>query len=164
MENFVFTREDIVFINSNLSEEMYAKTKASLLMDLTGYIVKAGTEDSFSFSEWKFSEAETINDTVYYKGNGFSGTSVYNLIQNKTQEAKTILFTLCKIIDFAINNKINLCCNGLNGILYNGKDFLFLPEELYNRCCLNQGKEEFNNLQNQWKDSSLEGSNALILQ
>ena len=164
MENFVFTREDIVFINSNLSEEMYAKTKASLLMDLTGYIVKAGTEDSFSFSEWKFSEAETINDTVYYKGNGFSGTSVYNLIQNKTQEAKTILFTLCKIIDFAINNKINLCCNGLNGILYNGKDFLFLPEELYNRCCLNQGKEEFNNLQNQWKDSSLEGSNALRFQ
>ena len=65
MEKFVFTREDTVFINSNLSEEMYAKTKASLLMDLTGYIVKAGTDDSFSFSEWKFSEAETINDTVH---------------------------------------------------------------------------------------------------
>ena len=163
MEKLAYTENNTVYLNSNLTEELFAKTKSSLLMNEEGLLVKV-QKDSFATEKWYFRESKTVEDTVYYTGFDFEGTDVYSLIQENSQKAKEILYKLCELFVYAIKNEINLPCNGLKGILYSKDSFLFLPENLFNRVAMNSGKESYQKIQNEWIDTTLSKPQGMILQ
>ena len=62
MENILSIKNDFIYLNSSLSEELFAKTKFSLMLNETGYIVSKSTDGTFSdFKPWKFTGTKTIN-------------------------------------------------------------------------------------------------------
>ena len=57
MEKLAYTENNTVYLNSNLTEELFAKTKSSLLMNEEGLLVKV-QKDSFAMekSAWEGKE------------------------------------------------------------------------------------------------------------
>ena len=119
MENILSIKNDYIYLNSSLSEELFAKTKFSLMLNETGYIVSKSTDGTFSdFKPWKFTGTKTINDTAYFSGDGFSGKNAEDIIYSNSPDTDTLLFAVCQAYMNAVSQNISLPCNGPQGILY----------------------------------------------
>ena len=67
MNDIVFTENDKVFLNSFLTEESFAKTKLSNLMDCEGLLVSKKRSEFFSCQIWKFTLTEFKNGSVFLR-------------------------------------------------------------------------------------------------
>lgn len=164
MENILSIKNDFIYLNSSLSEELFAKTKFSLMLNETGYIVSKSTDGTFSdFKPWKFTGTKTINDTAYFSGDGFSGKNAEDIIYSNSPDTDTLLFAVCQAYMNAVSQNISLPCNGPQGILYDRENqkLLFVPEKNFEKCAKNLGKKEYFQIQNSWRDSAANGKEAL---
>lgn len=160
--DFIKCEDGIIYLNSNLDEMMFAKTKFSLLLDETGIIAKTDNNKIWNqFSEWKFSESRTIKEIeekVYFCGN-FSGIPLSKMIETENPQTEKALYSVCEIYANAINKNIKIPCNGAAGIIVNqeNNEILFLPEKTLDRSAANFGKTFYNYIQNNWRDYIAQG-------
>lgn len=161
MQDILRTKGSSILLNSSLSEEQFAKTKCSRLLDETGYSVHFKSEDDAPvFTSWKFSGTKTIDEQAYFYGEWEETVSVENIIFKGGQEALQTLFLICRAYSEADKKNIDLPCNGMAGILVKNNELLFVPEKTFDRCAMNSGKKEYNKIQNLWRDNIAEGSEA----
>lgn len=150
-------KEKKLWLNSNLNEMMFGKTKFSLLLEESGLLAEKTPEATWNkFSEWKFNEIRTKNEKVYFCGD-FCGTPLLRLIETEgadCQIAKEAVFSVCEIYSNVINQNIKIPCNGATGIIVNQEEgqILFLPEKTFDRSAANLGKSLYNYFQNDWRD------------
>ena len=160
--DFIKCADGIIFLNSNLDEMMFAKTKFSLLLDETGIIAKTDNNKIWNqFSEWKFSESRTIEEKVYFCGN-FNGIPLSKMIETENPQTEKALYSVCEVYANAINQNIKIPCNGAAGIIVNQEndEILFLPEKTFDRSAANFGKAFYNYIQNNWRDYIAQGAVA----
>lgn len=161
MKNLLIVQNDSVMLNSKFDEVTFGKAKVSLLMKENGYIAEKNSDGNFShFIKWNFTETKSLDGEVYFCGKFCSARTANELLEDFSENRKKILFDLCCAYDSAIENNIPLPCNGLSGILYNENSILFLPENLFDRSCRACGNEFYNQTQNKWKNSILDGQSA----
>ena len=161
MQDILRTNGSSILLNSSLSEEQFAKTKCSRLLDETGYSVQFKSEDDAPlFTPWKFAGTKTIDEQAYFFGEWEEAVSVENIIFKGGQEALQTLFLICRAYSEADRKNIDLPCNGMAGILVKNNALLFVPEKTFDRCALNSGREEYDRIQNLWRDSIADGSAA----
>lgn len=156
MENILSIKNETIYLNSSLSEELFAKTKFSLMLKETGYVISKAADGTFScFMPWSFTGTKTIDDIVYFSGEGFSGKNAEDLICSNSAETDSLLDAVCQAYINAIAQNIPLPCNGPQGILYDTENqkLLFVPEKNFEKCAKNLGKKEYFQVQNNWKDS-----------
>ena len=146
-----------LWLNSNLDEMMFGKTKFSLLLEETGILAEKLPDGTWNkFSEWKFEEIKTKNEKVYFCGY-FCGTSLLRIIEKEGADsikANEALFAICEIYSNAIKQNIKIPCNGAAGIIVNKDEgkILFVPEKTFDRSAANLGKTLYNYFQNDWRD------------
>ena len=165
MEN-ILSAEKEVLLRTSLDEMMFAKTKFSSLMYEKGYIAESdGTDGGVRFSEWAFSGTKTIDGTVYFSGEGFTGTAVSELPEKNVSndEIKQILFAICRAYDCAQKQDIQLPCAGPSAVLYDEKTkrLLFVPQKTFGRSCANLGKEQYNLIIDPWCEAAFSGNRAM---
>lgn len=165
MEN-ILSAEKEVLLRTSLDEMMFAKTKFSSLMYEKGYIAESdGTDGGVRFSEWTFSGTKTIDGTVYFSGEGFTGTAVSELPEKNVSndEIKQILFAICRAYDCAQKQDIQLPCAGPSAVLYDEKTkrLLFVPQKTFGRSCANLGKEQYNLIIDPWCEAAFSGNRAM---
>ncbi|MBQ5999511.1 MAG: hypothetical protein IJL70_08595 [Treponema sp.] len=161
MQDILRTNGSSILLNSSLSEEQFAKTKCSRLLDETGYSVLFKSENKeLLFTPWKFSGTKTIDEQAYFFGEWEEAVSAEDIIFKGGQQAKQTLFFICRAYSEADKKNIELPCNGMAGILVKKDELLFVPEKTFDRCAMNLGKDEYNRIQNLWRDSIAEGSAA----
>ena len=176
---------------TSLSEEEYAKTKFSRHMEGEGFIAREESDGKITFLPWKFRGAVSTEEGVFFEGPYFDGQSISSILMNYSREEENskeepkkekipdnhdsskkgldtrALFFLIKSFTAAINENVSLPCNGIFGILYsekNGKEALFLPEKAFNRSVMNLGKEKYAVIQEPYRDTNLNGKEALIFE
>lgn len=158
----VKTEENKIWLNSNLNETMFGKTKFSLLLEENGILAEKQPDGKWNkFSEWKFEEIRTKNDKVCFCGN-FPGKTLLDIMEKEPAEADEALLAVCEIYAHAIENNIRIPCNGAAGIiadLAEGK-ILLLPEKTFDRAAANLGKDLYNYFQNDWRDFIASGNSA----
>lgn len=146
-----------LWLNSNLDEMMFGKTKFSLLLEETGILAEKLPDGTWNkFSEWKFEEIKTKNEKVYFCGD-FCGTSLLRIIEKESADSintNEALFAICEIYSNAIKQNIKIPCNGAAGIIVNKDEekILFVPEKTFDRSAANLGKTLYNYFQNDWRD------------
>ena len=160
MNDIVFTENDKVFLNSSLTEESFAKTKLSNLMDCEGLLVLKENSEFFSAQIWKFNLTEFKNGSVFFTKEGFSGSTLDSFITQKSENLCEILFDVVSAINFARKNGFSVPCNAPKGILYNKNAVLFLPEKTFSNCARLCGKSEYEKSSNIWLDSASSGKKA----
>lgn len=163
MQDILRTNGSSILLNSSLSEEQFAKTKCSRLLDETGFSVlfSSETEDAAPlFTPWKFTGTKTIDEQAYFFGEWKEAVSAEDIILKGGQQASQTLFLICRAYSEADKKNIALPCNGMAGILVKNNELLFVPEKTFDRCAMNSGKDEYNRIQNLWRDSIAEGSAA----
>ncbi len=155
--DLVKSEEENLFLNSNLNEMMFGKTKFSLLLEESGLVAEKLPDGTWNkFSEWKFKEIRTKNEKVYFCGD-FCGTPLLRLIETEgadSQTANEAVFSVCEIYSNAVKQNIKIPCNGAAGIIVNKNEgkILFLPEKTFDRSAANLGKTLYNYSQNDWRD------------
>ena len=102
MNDIVFTENDKVFLNSFLTEESFAKTKLSNLMDCEGLLVSKKKSEFFSCQIWKFTLTEFKNGSVFFTKEGFSGCTLDSYISQKSENLLKILVVF-KLYSFHVN-------------------------------------------------------------
>ena len=160
MNDIVFTENDKVFLNSFLTEESFAKTKLSNLMDCEGLLVSKKNSEFFSCQIWKFTLTEFKNGSVFFTKEGFSGCTLDSYISLKSENLSEILFDVVSAVNFARKNGFSVPCNAPKGILYNKNAVLFLPEKLFSNCARLSDKTEYEKSSNIWVDSASSGKKA----
>lgn len=163
-------------LKTSLNEEMFAKTKFSNLLDETGVLAEKLDENKFVFSPWKFSGTKSDESDVYFEGGGFEGETVSSILikandgtKEDEKKAEKALSFLAEVYTYALsgknNSKIDIPCSGVYGILYGlsgeKEAILFVPEKTFDKCAANLGKEDYNIMQEPWRDSALKGKDAL---
>lgn len=163
MQTIFFVRDNELFLNSSLSEELFAKTKFSLLLDETGWKVSRTENNDFSFSKWRFTGTKTLNNEVFFTAPDFSGKNADDIICTSTDNTN-LLFSLIQIFETAAKKDIPLPCNGPSGIIYESstETFIFAPEKVFEKCSSNLGKDFYKEIQGNWKDNLLEGNSSLL--
>ena len=155
-----------LWLNSNLNEMMFGKTKFSLLLEETGILAEKQPDGTWNkFSPWKFEEIKTINEKVYFCGD-FCGASLLRIIETEgvdSQKAEDALFSVCEIYSNAIKQNVKIPCNGAAGIIINSEEekILFVPEKTFDRSAANLGKTLYNYFQNDWRDYIATGNSAV---
>lgn len=155
-----------LWLNSNLNEMMFGKTKFSLLLEETGILAEKLPDGTWNkFSPWKFEEIKTQNEKVYFCGD-FCGTSLLRIIETEgadSQKAEDALFSVCEIYSNAIRQNVKIPCNGAAGIIINPEEgkILFVPEKTFDRSAANLGKTLYNYFQNDWRDYIATGNSAV---
>ena len=135
MQDILRTNGSSILLNSSLSEEQFAKTKCSRLLDETGYSVQFKSEDDAPlFTPWKFAGTKTIDEQADFFGEWEEAVSVENIIFKGGQEALQTLFLICRAYSEADRKNIDLPCNGMAGILVKNNALLFVPEKTFDRC------------------------------
>ncbi len=162
MQAIFFSHDNTVFLNTNLSEELFAKTKFSLLLQEEGFIVTP-TEEKIDFKPFKFTGTKTENEVVYFTAPDFTGKNAEDLVFTQ-KDKKALLFSIIEIYLKAAKENIKLPANGLQGIIFDkvNNRFLFAPEKIFDRACGNLGKKNYSEIQDCWRDSLLSGKEALL--
>ncbi len=171
MQGILSVREGTVYLNSNLNEDLFAKTKFSRMLDNAGILVKKDADGALSvFCEWKFDGTKTIADTAYFCGPYGTPAGVPTTVEDilsrsdsgneERHLAKEAIFAVCQAYSAAALQNVSLPCNGMAGVLYDGEQLLFVPEENFDRCAGNLGKEAYEEMQNLWRDSAANGKTA----
>lgn len=154
----------IVMLNSSLTEELFGKTKFSNLLSESGFIVEKDENGDFSkFSLWSFSGTKTINDEVFFTGEGFLGCPIASMPDNNfsNEDMRNALFAVCQAYTFALQQNVDLPCSGPSAVVYSKERLLFVPQKTFNLSCANLGKEDASLILEPWRDSALTGSGAM---
>ncbi len=120
----ILTSSEKTLLKTSLSEESFAKTKFSRLLDETGFIVRKQKNGKPEFIEWKFTGSKTIDDEVFFEGENFCGETVSSILvkaneggKKDSDKAKDALFSLVETYTSAIENSVPLPCSSVFGIL-----------------------------------------------
>lgn len=163
MTQIAFADNNKILLNTLLDETMFSKTHFTRFMNDTGFIVSKDSEENFSIIErWAFSGTMSINEKVYFYGEGFSGTPVA-FVEDENLKNRC-LFGICQAIDCAINKNIELSCNSIYGIFISDDEskLLFLPEKAFDKSAMHLPKSEYNEIQSCWLNQTLSGQKALL--
>lgn len=157
MKKIAHAKDGIVYVNSGLNEIMFAKTKFTTLMKEPGFIYK-----NQEFIPWTFDYTETQNEQVYFCGKDFDGKTAYEYLNTeKSKDKKNLILKICEAYTLAEKQDIAIPVISPHGILYDGTSLLFLPEKTFDRSCANFGKEEYEYIENCWRDSAAEQKESL---
>lgn len=170
--NIAAGSEKKTILNSLLTESAFSKIVLTLNLAEKGILAKADGKIfspdklKFTFTEWSF-EGTTVEDQsneVMFEGKGFEGRPLLAVLQSNQQAVKArAVFSLAACIGQALKENISLPANGAGGILYrenNGKpEFLFLPENLFEKASANASGENYAELQGFWLDKSFFSDN-----
>lgn len=154
MKDIVYTQDNKIFLNSNLTEESFAKTKFSNLLGEKGLIFSKTGEHFTSVEYWTFDSTKSIEDSVYFTKTGFSGKTLETIIIEENDDFNEALFCTVKAISYAQKKGFSVPCNGPAGILYNENQILFLPEKTFSSCAQHLEKSVYQKMQNIWVDSA----------
>lgn len=162
MEPIVTCKENLLYLDSNLTEEMFAKTRSSMLLNEEGILVSKNTDGSWSnFNTWRFSDIKTIDEKVYFIGNGFCGETAAVTLEKSFSDSGKTLYSISEAIENAIKSNISIPAVSLHGIIVNQDGILFLPEKTFDKCASNHGLEIYSQIRNEWTDSAASGITAL---
>lgn len=121
----ILTSSEKTLLKTSLSEESFAKTKFSRLLDEQGFIVKKQKDGKPEFIQWKFTGSKTIDDEVFFEGEKFEGETVSSILlkaneggKTDSEKAKDVLYSLVEIYTSAIENSVPLPCSSVFGILF----------------------------------------------
>lgn len=160
MKDIVFLKNDKIYLNSNLTEEMFAKTKFSNLLKEKGLLISKSIDGKFNkIEEWTFELPEFFEDSVHFT----KKTENFKTLDSIINEEKNVNFAILDVvsaISYAQKNNFSVPVNCPLGILLNEEKVLFLPEKTFDFCAKNLGLEEYNKLQNIWRDSVSSGKIA----
>ena len=154
----------LVMLNSSLTEELFGKTKFSNLLSENGFIVAQDENGDFSqFSAWSFTGTKTIDDEVFFTGEGFLGCPIASMPENgfSNDDVRDAIFAVCQAYTFALQQNIHLPCSGPSSVIYSTGKLLFVPQKTFNSSCANLGKNEADVILEPWRDSALTGSAAM---
>ena len=160
--DLVTVEKNTIYLNSNLDETMFGKTKFSLLLNENGIMFSKNENNQWvKKSDWKFNEIKTKDLKVFFCGN-FSGESLQSKIEKSSSDLNEYLYTICEIYVYCIKNKVTIPCNGPYGIIINSEEerILFLPEKTFDKSSANLGKSLYDYFQNNWRDYVAENINA----
>lgn len=149
-------------LDSGLSEESFAKTKFSLLLNEKGFLVKKSSDSTWdNFSAWQFDEIKTMGDSVFFCGD-FEGVPVQSILDSDKAGRKNLVFAVCSAYFYSLQKNVNLPSSGPEGIFYDSEkeELLFLPEKTFDKAFANRGKEIYLKNQDAWRDMLLSGDKA----
>lgn len=161
MKDIVYSKDNCILLNTSLSEEMFGKTKFSHLLDEEGLLVSKDENGNFCvFSTWKMDTCQTIEGEVHFSKEGFSGTTLDTIILEDKEPLRQALYDVISAITFAQKQNISIPCNSPLGIIYTPEQIIFLPEKTFDRSAANLGLENYQKIQNVWRDAAESGKKA----
>lgn len=133
MEDLIFSHDNKVFLNTQLTASGFAKARFSESMNQEG-TVAVKTETGYKFSPWKFTEtSEDENNFVLLSGNLFNGTTLKQKLETSGQEEKIFLIAqTITMLENAVSSdfKIDLCGAGGIFISQDNTSF-FIPPAIF---------------------------------
>ncbi len=146
-------------LNTGLSSRQFANAKMGQYVTEPGVLITQNAPNSFTTEEFRFTDTKTLpvgkSDEVVLTNNTLQGTTLLSEIENDSKKSLQALETLSSIVEWSIENNVQLPNCGPEGTIITKKGILFLPFELFERSILAQNKDTSSLLYGCWVNTAL---------
>lgn len=171
MTKLIQIKNNKIKFNTNMTSEIFAKTRFSEKIKEKGVIAKLNGK-KWEYNPWTFEETEEENRMIILVGTAFEGKVASSLFTEGTKkEIHELAIVLCSALENAINSKAPVENIGAGGIIISNdlKKIIFLPYNFWTTTTMSIGDDFFSTEngiyinQNQDKELAIRWTQAVLV-
>lgn len=145
MTQLVKIEENNIALNTNMTSEIFAKTRFAEKIKEKG-VLAAFNGNKWEYNPWTFENTEEKDGKIFLTGTAFHGKIAAEILESGTEEEiHNLASILCRALDGAIKSKAPVSNIGCGGIIVSDDctKVLFLPYDFWTMAVMSAGDETF---------------------